>query len=128
VLLAQVEMTGYEIASGQGLRHDGAVPTPTPPLPAAGLPLDPGSLAEWVAAVGALLAVAAAAVSLVLSYRAVRLSAQANMITADAYEADVKERREAQARFVYALGNTRIIHAGQVEKVGARWRATVRRR
>jgi hypothetical protein len=87
----------------------------TPPLPAAttspidSTPVDGqlagidwGSLAEWVAAIAAVIAVIAAARSLYYSRKAVDASNQANKITADAYRADVKARREAQARFVYA--------------------------
>lgn len=88
-----------------------AEPTPTPapspdpivtPLPVDIVTFDWGSVAEWVAAVAALLAVAGAAVSLIFSALAVRASQRANNITLAAYEADVKQRREAQARFVYS--------------------------
>lgn len=82
-------------------------PTPTPdpsvtPLPVDIVTFDWGSVAEWVAAVAALLAVVGAAISLIFSALAVRASRKANNITLAAYEADVKQRREAQARFVYS--------------------------
>jgi hypothetical protein len=80
-------------------------PSPDPvvtPLPVDIVTFDWGSVAEWVAAVAALLAVAGAAVSLIFSALAVRASQRANNITLAAYEADVKQRSEAQARFVYS--------------------------
>lgn len=61
-----------------------------------------GSLAEWVAAGIALLALIGAAVSLSFSARAARLSADANNLTAAAYRDDVKVRTEAQARRIWS--------------------------
>jgi hypothetical protein len=86
-----------------------AEPTPTPspdptvtPLPVDIVTFDWGSVAEWVGAGAALLAVAGAAVSLIFSALAVRASQRANNITLAAYQADVQQRRVAQARFVYS--------------------------
>lgn len=64
---------------------------------------DWGSVAEWVAALAAILAFVAAVIAIFYSAKAARLSTDANRITAAAYDHDVKERNEAQARFVYAL-------------------------
>lgn len=62
--------------------------------------LDWGSVPEWVAAVAAVLAVVFAAISVFLTTRAVRSSREANQVALAAYKADMKQRREAQARFV----------------------------
>jgi hypothetical protein len=73
------------------------LPIPTiAPFPVDIVSFDWGSVAEWVTALAAVLALIGAIVS-------VALSAQANKITATAYKTDVLEREQAQARFVYAL-------------------------
>ena len=81
------------------------------PEPASASPpvkIDWGSVPEWVEALATVGAFFAAAIALAFTVRAVRYaaesnrhSADANAITAAAYEADVRQRREAQARFVY---------------------------
>ena len=77
--------------------------------------LDWGSVAEWVTAVAALLALLGATLSIVFAARAVRTSREANDITLAAYRSDLKERREAQARFVYALNEIpQLHHPGEV--------------
>jgi hypothetical protein len=71
-----------------------------------------GSVAEWVTALAAVLALAGAVWSVVLS-------AQANKITAVAYKTDVLEREQAQARFVYALTDEVKLHQpGDTFRVG----------
>lgn len=86
--------------------------TPTPEDVTA---LDLGSWPEWITAVVAFLALIGAALSVYFAHRAVRTSREANNITLAAYQDDVKERREAQARFVYALNEIpQLHHPGEV--------------
>ena len=74
-----------------------------------------GNLAEWVAASAAVLAVVAAAASAFLSARAVTLSRGLYKATAAAYQADLIEREQAQARFVYSItSDVRWIEAGRI--------------
>lgn len=61
-----------------------------------------GTWPEWITAVLALLALIGAALSVYFAHRAVHTSREANNITLAAYQADVRQRREGQARFVYS--------------------------
>lgn len=62
---------------------------------------DWGSIPEWVAAAVALAALFGAFWSLRYTAKSARTSAEANKITAAAYERDVQDRDEAQARLVH---------------------------
>jgi hypothetical protein len=106
---------------------ESVLPTPIPsgtvpasPLPVEFVSFDLGSLAEWSGAVVAVVAVIVGAIALRYNRKAVDASTQANELTAAAYAADVKERREAQARFVYATTAVPVVGGGP-----SRWYVSV---
>ena len=77
--------------------------------------LDWGSIPDWVSAIATVLALCGAGVTIWFAARAVRISREANNITLAAYQADLTDRRERQARFVYALNEVpQTHHAGEV--------------
>lgn len=73
-----------------------------------------GSVAEWIAALASLGALAGVAFTVWYAGRAARLAAEANGITSAAYERDVAERAIAQARLIYALTDPiRMVNPGE---------------